>query len=318
MRMVQSFAAALFAAGLGVPSTPGVAWSPQALPAPVTPVSAIRPSVIELLRCMAAQGVTLTSGHRGGVAPGYPENAIETVAHTLSQAPMLIEVDVRTSLDQVLVMMHDETLDRTTTGQGAVGDHSWEDLQSLYLVDGDKTVTSFRIPTLTAMLEAMRGRGVLALDVKEEASIPFIARAIADADAHGYAFVNVYRPSQAMILHDVDPRITIMLPVKTREDLEVLRRVGVNLNAMGAWVGIEGFDKRDPALWEELEQAGIPQTFATLFRADAQIRELGDASLFAELADQGVDVIATDLHLLAYQTLSARQDTSAALSRCDK
>lgn len=287
-----------------------------ALPAPLAPLSPVRGSTIEFLRCMAARGATMASGHRAGPAPGYPENAVETAAHTLSLTPMLIEVDVRTTRDGVMVLMHDDTLERTTTGTGTVGEHSWADLQALNLEDNGGAVTPFRIPTLAAMLGAVRGRGVLAIDVKEDASIPAIARAIHGADARGYAFVNLYRPSQAMVLHAIDPQITLMMPVESRDDLEVLRRIGVNLDVMAAWMGVESYNPRNPELWAELRRRGMPLTFATLYWGDRKIKEANDPSLFNELADQGVDIIASDMHILAYQTLNARRDTPQAIAQC--
>ena len=89
--------AALFAAAFYV--APPTSAAAPALAAPVAPLSPKRESVIEFLRCMAREGATMTSGHRGGVAPGYPENAVETFAHTLSVAPMLIEGDTRLTKD---------------------------------------------------------------------------------------------------------------------------------------------------------------------------------------------------------------------------
>lgn len=306
--------AALFAAAFYV--APPTSAAAPALAAPVAPLSPKRESVIEFLRCMAREGATMTSGHRGGVAPGYPENAVETFAHTLSVAPMLIEGDTRLTKDGAIILMHDDTLERTTTGKGAVSDHTLAELKSLYLVDNDKKITAFRVPTLADALVGMRGRGILAIDVKEDASIPLIAKAIQDADARGYALVNLYRPAQAMILHRIDPKITTMLPIESREDLEVLRLSGVNLKEIAAWVGIDYYDVRNQALWNELESAGIPQAFATLFRRDDEMKKSGDLRLFGELADMGVDVIPTDLHMQAYQTLSARRNTIAAVKRC--
>ena len=64
----------------------------------------------------------LVSAHRGGPVPGLPENAVETFEYALNHAPALIETDVRRTADGVLVLMHDETLDRTTTGTGRVDD----------------------------------------------------------------------------------------------------------------------------------------------------------------------------------------------------
>lgn len=62
----------------------------------------------------------LVSAHRGGFTTKFPENAIATMAHTLTIAPALLEVDLRRTADGKWILMHDETLDRTTDGTGMV------------------------------------------------------------------------------------------------------------------------------------------------------------------------------------------------------
>ncbi|MFQ5569800.1 MAG: glycerophosphodiester phosphodiesterase family protein, partial [Rhodothermales bacterium] len=100
----------------------------------------------------------LVSAHRGGPMPAYPENALETFEHTLRYTPALIECDVRMTRDSVLVLMHDDTLDRTTTGRGAVAAHRFADLRTLLLVDNLGIRTPFRIPTLDETLAWAEGR----------------------------------------------------------------------------------------------------------------------------------------------------------------
>ena len=51
------------------------------------------------------------------MAPGYPENCIETFENTLSHMPSFFEIDPQMTRDSVIVLMHDPTIDRTTTGK---------------------------------------------------------------------------------------------------------------------------------------------------------------------------------------------------------
>ena len=82
-------------------------------------------------------GSIIVSGHRGG----YEENV-------LKQMPAFFEIDPRLTKDSVIVLMHDATLDRTTTGTGKVCDHTWKELQKLRLKDHSGKVTNCKIPTL--------------------------------------------------------------------------------------------------------------------------------------------------------------------------
>lgn len=109
----------------------------------------------------------IISGHRGGMLPGYPENCIESCEKTLTLLPSFFEIDPRLTKDGKIVLMHDATLDRTTTGKGAVSDYTYEELQQLYLKDRQGNVTSFKIPLLDEMLEWGKDKTVFNFDNKE-------------------------------------------------------------------------------------------------------------------------------------------------------
>ncbi|MCS7104369.1 MAG: hypothetical protein NZ954_02230 [Thermofilaceae archaeon] len=106
--------------------------------------------------------------HRG--ASGYePENTIRAVQRALEIGVDAIEVDVRLSRDNVPVVIHDETVDRTTNGRGRVRDMTVEQLKMLD-AGGDK------VPLLEEVLQTVKGRAVLFIELKEvEASTPSLA-----------------------------------------------------------------------------------------------------------------------------------------------
>ena len=75
------------------------------------------------------------SGHRGGMVTGFPENCIESFEKTLTMMPSFFEIDPRMTKDSVIVLMHDATIDRTTTGTGKVSDYTYAELQQFFLKD---------------------------------------------------------------------------------------------------------------------------------------------------------------------------------------
>ena len=109
---------------------------------------------------------TIVSGHRGGMMPGYPENCIESCEKTLSMMPTFFEVDFSFTRDSVMVLMHDLTIDRTTTGKGRVADYTYEELQQFCLVDRDRNVTPYKIPRLKDLLEWGKDKVVFNFDNK--------------------------------------------------------------------------------------------------------------------------------------------------------
>src|SRR5437763_13614314 len=88
-------------------------------------------------------------GHRG--AMGHcPENTLASFARGLELGADWIELDVHLSRDGQLIVIHDETLDRTTNGHGLVKDHSLAELKQLDAGQGQA------IPTLAEVLDWAR------------------------------------------------------------------------------------------------------------------------------------------------------------------
>lgn len=284
---------------------------PEPLIAAVVPAGQVIPDV---LRCMRDRNTALVSAHRGGWGPGYPENALETIAHTLSRGPMIIEIDVRRTADGVLVVLHDDTLERTTTGTGNIGEMTLEEIGHLKLVDEEGMVTEFRIPLLSEVLDWARGRALLQLDVKSSVPVEDVVAAVAAQDAIGYSAVISYTLDNALQSAEADPRVALSIEITDHERLDALIAAGVAPGRIMAWSGVHPAPV--PEIWNMLHAAQIPAAFGALWYIDAAVLETGDASIYAEIADGGVAVIATDLHWTAYEALAQRQDTVAAYRAC--
>lgn len=108
----------------------------------------------------------IISGHRGGMMSGFPENCIESCEKTLSLMPTFFEIDFSFTKDSVMVLMHDLSVDRTTTGKGKVSDYTFEEIQKLNLVDRAGKETPYKIPTLKSILEWGKDKVVFNFDNK--------------------------------------------------------------------------------------------------------------------------------------------------------
>lgn len=104
-------------------------------------------------------------GHRGASGT-QPENTIPSFAHALEEGADVVETDVHRSRDGVVVVLHDEALERTTDGTGRVADTTWEDLRKLdaghrFSPDGGRTFPErgrgIRIPSLREVFERFPG-----------------------------------------------------------------------------------------------------------------------------------------------------------------
>lgn len=70
------------------------------------------------------------AGHRGDRASA-PENTIPAIQAALDSSMEFVELDLQQTLDGEAVVIHDETLERTTSGEGVVAERTWAELQSL-------------------------------------------------------------------------------------------------------------------------------------------------------------------------------------------
>lgn len=97
--------------------------------------------------------------HRGGAALA-PENTLAAVRNALALGADVIELDLHVSRDGAVVVIHDATLDRTTTGRGFVRETALADLQRLDAGTWfHARYAGERVPTLREVLEVVRGSG---------------------------------------------------------------------------------------------------------------------------------------------------------------
>lgn len=101
--------------------------------------------------------------HRGDWR-NAPENSLQAYQSCIDAGFDGIEIDVQMTKDSVIVMMHDKTIDRTTTGKGRVSDYTLAELKKLYLRSPIGVVTHQRIPTLDEVLELTKGKILIQVD----------------------------------------------------------------------------------------------------------------------------------------------------------
>jgi len=95
-------------------------------------------------------------GHRG-VKNLKPENTLESISTAFDFGLECVEIDVKISKDNVPLLLHDDTLDRTTNGSGLVCDFSFDEISQLdagcYFYNSK---TKIKVPSLTSVLELVK------------------------------------------------------------------------------------------------------------------------------------------------------------------
>lgn len=106
------------------------------------------------------EGMTQVWAHRGASADA-PENTLPAFELAAEQGADGVELDVQLTRDGEVVVMHDETLDRTTDGSGWVADQSLDELRRLDASAGRPGFAGTRVPTLAEVLTLARGAGLV-------------------------------------------------------------------------------------------------------------------------------------------------------------
>ena len=105
----------------------------------------------------------LVVAHRGNWSIA-PENSLAAIDSAIRMKVDIVEIDIRKTKDGQLVLMHDDTVDRTTNGTGKVKDKTLAEIKQLRLKDKDGRLTEHTVPTLEEALLTAKGQIMVNLD----------------------------------------------------------------------------------------------------------------------------------------------------------
>lgn len=114
----------------------------------------------------------LIVAHRG-YRTKYPENTLIAFEAAIQAGADMIELDALLTRDRKVVVIHDESVDRTTDGQGAVNDYTLSELKALDAgIWFDSRFKGERLPTLEEVLERVDKRIPINIEIKKSAYEP--------------------------------------------------------------------------------------------------------------------------------------------------
>lgn len=240
----------------------------------------------------------LVSAHRGGPQRKFPENCLATFENTLQHTFAIMEIDPRYTRDGAIVVHHDSTLERTTTGKGLVAERTLQELKELRLKDTEGVVTQFQIPTLNEVFQWARGKTVLVLDQKD---VPVEARLreIEQHRAETYAMLIVYSFKDAQLCYELNKNIMMEVMLPNREKFHEFEKTGIPWSNIVAFVGHT--PPKDKELLQMLHVKGVCCIAGTSRNLDREFtvnRASSTSAIEQEyraLLQSGVDLIETDL-----------------------
>jgi len=183
-------------------------------------------------------GRTWVIAHRG-FSGRAPENTVAALREAIAIGADMAEIDVTLTADERVVVIHDETLQRTTNGHGNVAEHDFDEIRSLDA--GSWFAPQFageKVPTLGEALDTTMGRILLNVEIKSEAVdrgiSDKVAAAIRERGMTKQVIVSSFSPTALEQMHAVAPEIrTAVLynpELQRGEDpVEIVRGLGASV-----------------------------------------------------------------------------------------
>lgn len=242
-----------------------------------------------------AGGAVKIAAHRGG-ALLWPENSLLAYRNAIALGADLLETDIHLTADDEAVVLHDPTLERTTTGRGAVRETRLADLAPLRLRGADGATTTEPIPTLTQLVDLVAGapRVGLLLEIKVDPGgrrYPGIEeKALALVRGRGLlerTWIMGFQAETVRRVRELDPAArTVLLVARGRTERErasPAEAVSLTQAAGAGWLGIN-HRLLDADVVAAARRAGISVAAWTV-NQEPDIRRV---------LDLGVDVVISD------------------------
>ncbi|HET6987334.1 MAG TPA: glycerophosphodiester phosphodiesterase family protein [Kribbella sp.] len=217
--------------------------------------------------------------HRGGSAAA-PENTAAADEVARRAGVEWIENDVQPTKDGVPVVLHDDTVDRTTDGTGAI--RSLTAAQVAELDAGAWFAPAYagqRVPTLASQLDGLKTRGGnLLLEIKGAHTRESVARIVDDIHGRGMSrrvFVQSFEPQHLRRVRDLAPELPLGLlrstldadPLAIAKELDLSAynpseaafqtRPGIVADLHAAGIAVNIWTVDNPTSWNALERAGV-------------------------------------------------------------
>lgn len=131
-----------------------------------------------------------------------PENTLRSFRRALALGVAAVELDVQLTKDGHLAVIHDETLDRTTNGQGPVQNFTLAELQRLDAGQGEP------VPSLEEVFDLVKGKAHLMVELKQPEAAPALLRFFQEQQAFEFATAISFWHPALKTLKEQEPRLT--------------------------------------------------------------------------------------------------------------
>ncbi|MDN3546729.1 glycerophosphodiester phosphodiesterase family protein [Mucilaginibacter aquaedulcis] len=161
----------------------------------------------------------MVAAHRA-VHTHYPENSLGALQEAIRLGIDIVELDIRQTKDHVLVIMHDDKVDRTTNGKGNLVDFTYQQLMELRLVQNGKP-TDEKVPTLEQVLKMAKGKILVDIDFKlgDEDALKRTYKTIEETQITNQVLFFLYQYKNTPSVHAINPDVKIMPRAYKQDDV---------------------------------------------------------------------------------------------------
>lgn len=170
-----------------------------------------------------------------------PANTLAGVRSCLDSGAEAMEIDVQICADGVLVLMHDETVDRTTNLSGPVRSLPLVDLQAANAGDGEP------VPTLDQVLELVAGRLTVMCELKattgdaehDQRCVDAVLQTIEKHHARAWSAIHSFNPEMVARARTTDPRVSATIISQNVDGDGLDRLLGALLKRNGQAISMQ-------------------------------------------------------------------------------
>lgn len=217
--------------------------------------------------------------HRGDHTEA-PENTLDAYETAVRDDADFGETDLRMTKDGVIVLMHDDKVDRTTDGTGRVSSFTFEGIRALKIKGARRA--DEKVPTFEELLRDVKGKLYIYMDIKAVRAkdvLPLLKKYDMEHDVIAY----VYSPDQVDEWHRDAPQIPVITDFEMKSDAQIEKTWSAHPFAITDG-GSEDYSKSYVETWHRLKVAVVP---------DIQGQDEAPAK-WQPVIDIGVDGLQTD------------------------
>lgn len=258
-----------------------------------------------LLNCARSNAQLLVVAHLGGIGPSRAENSIASMRAVSDAAPVVFEVDVRSSRDGVDLLLHEKYLEETTNGNGDVAEKDWGEIKRLLLRTSDGPLSAHHPDSFDELLEWAEGQVFLMLDLKSPSSIESVIRRIEARRMLSAVIFIAYNDGQLSEIRQHAPSALVALGTNNEQQLRsVLNEPASNV------VALTGDLRANVDMYDKLASHGHYVLAGTYFDPDPIDEQVASGGTIPELeraSSNGIQLLVSNRPEELYRYLADKQ-----------